>query len=474
MEERETQNALLDIAANLLLEIDLFGRILYANAAAERTFSQPHLLGRLLEDLLAPAAFRQLQEAIRDSMSGEHSNNLLLEIKKRYYMVFIRPSHTKVSLCLEDITDKIELSQQLEKLSRRLEFAERTTLLGYWELDLNSRKFYWSAEMYRIFGVDPKENRPQHNYIRDLIDPEDLPLYKEKLRELIQTFVPVEGLLRIRRPDKKLIYCFFKASLRSENNRRFIAGTFQDLTLLIETQLHLEQAVQRAEELSSAKSYFLAQASHDLRQPMQALKIFISALLDEKLSPEQQNLVNKIDESSSNLNNLLDNLLDISRIEAGGLSYHPSSFDLGSLISGLAREYRELAAGKNIDFRFIPFHCIIISDPILIERIIRNLLNNAFKYTKNKIILGVKRHKKSISILVADNGCGISHEEQSKIFGDFYQSRQCASRKKLGAGLGLAIVSRIAKLLSAQVDVCSIPGQGSCFSLELPYKKTPL
>lgn len=474
MEKRENKDYLLDLSTNLLLETDPLGRILYANAVARRTFERQDLTGLSLEDLQPDKAFRQLQHGIKETLASGLSNSLLLEIRRRSYMTLIRPEENKAALCLNDITEKAELAAQLDKVSRRLEFAERTTLLGYWELDLHTRRFYWSAEMYRIFGVDPHANRPQHNYIRDLIIPEDLPLYKEKLRELLQTSVPVEGLLRIQRPDKKQVYCFFKASLRYENNRRFIAGTFQDLTLLIETQLQLEEAVRRAEELSSAKSYFLAQASHDLRQPMQALKIFISALLDEKLSPQQQNLVHKIDESSSNLNNLLDNLLDISRIEAGGLAFHPASFDLGKLLSGLAREYRDLAQSRKIEFRFIPFRQVVFSDPLLIERIIRNLLNNAFKYTQNKILLGIKRHKKKILIMVLDNGCGISPEEQSKIFGDFYQSRQCPSQKKMGAGLGLAIVSRIAGLLGADIRVYSQLGKGSCFTLELPYKKTPL
>ena len=182
----------------------------------------------------------------------------------------------------------------------------------------------------------------------------------------------------------------------------------------------------------------------------------------------------KIEDSAENLNSLLDNLLDISKIEAGGIEYHPSVFDIGLLISGLAREYRALAQSRQIDFRYIPLHQYVQSDPILIERVIRNLLNNAFKYTKDKVVLGVRNRKNDIRIVVMDNGCGIAPEDKANIFKDFYQSKQCFNCKKQGAGLGLAIVSRIAALLNTQIEVDSKLGQGSSFCFNIPKNKTPL
>lgn len=108
---------------------------------------------------------------------------------------------------------------------------------------------------------------------------------------------------------------------------------------------------------------------------------------------------------------MLDNLLDISKIEAGGVDYRPVVFDIGLLVGGLAREYRELAKDKDISFRCVPLHQYVNSDPVLIERVIRNLLNNAFKYTKDKILLGVRRCGKDVCLIVMDNGCGIAPED---------------------------------------------------------------
>lgn len=475
MEETAEPQRLLNISTNLLLELDNSGHIVYANHKACRVWNITCSGNPRLIDYLDAVSVNVFDNAVNRVITEHHPYNFILTDHGRLYSSSLYPSiYGHLALCLEDITGRHEMSIRLQKVSQRLEFAERTTRLGYWELDITTHKIYWSAEMYRIFGVDSRGLSPRRNLIREQMIPEDIPVYKAKLRELLVSQKPVEGILRIRRQDKRLIYCAFKASLVYENHRRLIAGTFQDISALIETQQELSCAKQKAEELSEAKSYFLAQASHDLRQPMQALKIFIATLAEEKLSNRQHKLVQKIEDSADNLNSLLDNLLDLSRIEAGGVEYQPTAFDIGLLVTGLAREYRELAHNRNIRFNYIPLHQYVWSDPILIERVIRNLLNNAFKYTKNKILLGIRNCGDKVCILVMDNGCGIASEDMNNIFQDFYQSRQHIRQKKQGAGLGLAIVSRIARLLKTEIIVKSKPGQGSCFSFTISKTKNPL
>lgn len=475
MEEIAEPQRLLNISTNLLLELNTSGHILYANNKAVRTWNIPEHRNYRLIDCLDAISVNVFDNALNRVMTEHRPYHFILTDQDKLYAAYLYPAiGGHLSLCLEDITEKHKLSQKQQQTARRLEFAERTTHLGYWELDIQSRKIYWSKEMYRIFGVKHQNLSPHRNLIREQMLAEDIPLYKSKLKELLTKEQPVDGTLRLKRLDGKLIYCSFKASLIYENHRRLIAGTFQDITPMIETQQQLKQAQEKAEKLSQAKSYFLAQASHDLRQPMQSLKIFIATLQEEDLLPSQQNLVQKIEDSTENLSSLLDNLLDISKIEAGGLEYHPSVFDIGLLLSGLAREYREQAQNRQINFHYIPSHQYVCSDPILIERVVRNLLNNAFKYTKDKILLGIRHHQNYIRVVVMDNGCGIAPEDKDNIFKDFYQSKQCFNFKKQGAGLGLAIVSRIAALLKTQIDVESKLGQGSSFCFDIPKNKIPL
>jgi len=474
MEETAESQHLLNISTNLLLELNNSGHILYANQKAIQTWNIPERKNYRVIDCLDALSVNIFDNALNRVMTERRPYYFILTDRNKLYAAHLYPAENgRLLLSLDDITERHNLSQQLQRTRRRLNFAERTTCLGYWELDTQSRKIYWSDQMYRIFGLQQSKLSPHRNLIRERMLSEDLPVYKNKLKELLNTEQPVEGTLRIRRIDGKIIYCAFKADLIYENHHRLIAGTFQDITRMTEIQQELEQAKSRAESLNQAKSYFLAQASHDLRQPMQSLKIFISTLQEENLSGKQRQLVQKIEDSADNLNTLLDNLLDISKIEAGGIEFQPAVFDIGLLISGLAREYRALAQNRRIIFKYIPLHQYVYSDPVLIERIIRNLLNNAFKYTKNKILLGIRSRGNYIKIMVMDNGCGIAPEDKENIFRDFYQSRQCFNRKKQGAGLGLGIVSRIAALLKTQIEVKSKLGQGSCFSFNINKKEPP-
>jgi len=220
------------------------------------------------------------------------------------------------------------------------------------------------------------------------------------------------------------------------------------------------------EDLS--KSFFLAQISHDLRQPMQALSIYVCSLLGEKLTPEQYHIAKNIESSTNNLKNMLNNLLDISQIDARGLLYTPQTLDTKELLTRIAEEYKIIAQCQHIKF-YSGFHQgLVYSDSICIERIVRNLLSNALKYNGGKIIFGSRQEQNYIRIFVIDNGCGISADEIDKIFNAFYQSNQSNENRYIGAGLGLTICKKLAQILGTKIEVKSIEGRGTCFSFSLP------
>lgn len=465
--ELERCEALLNISTNIFLETTSHGIIKYANSHAQNIFGA-NLIGRNIISFFPGAEAELFLEKIIFAAENNQSGILYLALELRYYKFYFYQYHQNCLICIEDITERRDLSNALAKASQRLDFAEKTAKLGYWELDYEQKKIYWSLEMFRIFGATPAEISPKRNLIRELVFKEDIPIYKNKLRELVHNQKPVEGQLRIRRLDGRMRYCFFKASIITDDGHRKIAGTFQDLTSIIETQIALEKARDLAEDMNRAKSFFLAQASHDLRQPMQALSMFISAMSEEHLNPRQTMLINKIEASADNLKTLLDNLLDLSKLEAGGIQCESINFNIGELLKKIASEYIELAKQRQLSFRFIPHQCIIFSDPVLVERIIRNLLTNAFKYTRSKILLGCKWHKDYIRIIISDNGVGIKAEEQEKIFDEFYQCRDIPDNRLNGAGLGLAIVKRISDIINTKIHFDSIPNQGTCFYFDLP------
>ena len=223
------------------------------------------------------------------------------------------------------------------------------------------------------------------------------------------------------------------------------------------------------EDLS--KSFFLAQISHDLRQPMQALGIYICSLLAEDLPPEQYKIAKMIESSANNLRNMLNNLLDITQIDTRGLKYTPEDIEIKTLLTRIANDYKTISKCQHIKF-YNHFHQgYIYSDAICIERIVRNLLSNALKYNAGKIIFGARKEKNNIRIYVIDNGCGINKEDINNIFKDFYQSKQNKENRYNGAGLGLSICQRLAKIINSKIEVYSIEGRGSCFSFCLPLIK---
>lgn len=467
----EQESFLLKISTNLFIVSDSEGTVSFASPKAVLLFGLSDKKDIRLSSCLNRDNWLALRRHIGDVLLTKIPGYFTLRHQNRFFNVYIYSHHGQAVQCWEDITERRQLSQALHRTAERLEFAEKTTGLGYWELDIKARKLYWSAQMYRLFGLNARAISHKRNIIRDHILPEDYPVYHQKLNELVHSGKPVDGILRLRRSDAAIIHCAFKAAMFRDGERNKIAGTFQDITKLIEMQQDLNRAKHRAEASARSKSYFLAQASHDLRQPMQALRIFISTMEEEPLNNHQQELLGKISASADNLNNLLDNLLDISKLDSDGFAASLGNFDISDLLKNIFFEFNEIARSRGIHFHTSLCHYRVCSDALLVERVVRNLLSNAFKYTRNKVLLGCKREGDRIRVLVMDNGAGIVAEEKERIFDEFYQSRNTNDNNRDGAGLGLSIVRRIADILNLDIAVDSRPGRGSSFSFLLPLEK---
>ncbi|AWK85201.1 hybrid sensor histidine kinase/response regulator [Azospirillum thermophilum] len=234
-------------------------------------------------------------------------------------------------------------------------------------------------------------------------------------------------------------------------------------------------ALMLAERANAAKTHFLAAASHDLRQPVQSLVLLTSALAGRLADHPAAALVGSIETAVEALCRLLDAILDVSKLDAGTVSPNVQTVPLGTIFERLESEYRMRAAEKGIGFHTVGTGLSIQADPALLERIIRNLLENALRYTdKGRILLGCRRTRNSLRIQICDTGIGIPPEHLERIFHEFYQVSNPARDRGKGLGLGLAIVERLARLLGYRVQVASQPGKGSCFTLEIPVEAAPV
>ncbi len=224
-----------------------------------------------------------------------------------------------------------------------------------------------------------------------------------------------------------------------------------------------------AERANQAKSRFFAAASHDLRQPLHALSLFVAALKARNQQPEAQILIDNIEASTAAMELLFNALLDISRLDAGTIEAHPVHFPLHKLLLDLDQQFSALAAEKQLRLRFRPCDVTLYSDPLLLERILANLIANAIRYTDDGgVLVACRRRGRSIRLSVIDTGRGIAPDQQESVFQEFVQLHNPARDRSKGLGLGLAIVSRLGRLLGHRVDLRSRPGHGSTFSLDIP------
>ena len=227
----------------------------------------------------------------------------------------------------------------------------------------------------------------------------------------------------------------------------------------------LESAKRDAEHANDAKSRFLAAIGHDLLQPLHAAHLFADALA-QRADPPEREIALQIGGALDSTTDLLTTLLDMSRLEAGGLVPEPRDFPLSDVLDPLVSEFRILAAERGLRLRHRPTREWIRSDPQLLRRVLQNFLANALRYTtEGSVLLGVRRHGATLRIEVHDTGPGIDRDQHQAIFEEF---RRGVDAPGQGLGLGLAIAERIAGLLGAQVQLSSLPGSGSMFAIKVP------
>ena len=233
-----------------------------------------------------------------------------------------------------------------------------------------------------------------------------------------------------------------------------------------------EAARGQAEIANRAKTQFFAAASHDLRQPLHAMGLFAEALRQRVSEPEVAQLVLSINESVDALEGLFSELLDITRIDSGGVEVKRLAFPMGPLLRRIRLHFEPAAFEKGLRLRLRGEVHTVLADPLLVERILRNLVANAIRYTADGTVLVSCRRRGATALLqVWDTGAGIARVDQERIFDEFYQlptppAATLDARK--GLGLGLAIVKRLAGLLDAPLSLHSTPGRGSVFTLALP------
>ncbi len=265
-----------------------------------------------------------------------------------------------------------------------------------------------------------------------------------------------------------------RISIRSGDEFETLGAQFNSMaSQLQDSYATLERKVdERTRELelaNLAKSRFIAVASHDLRQPLHALGLFVGQLRGHVPSTEGRALVERIDGAIVNMNELFTALLDISKLDAGVLVPDLTEFPVDHLLRRMDATFAAAAHAKGLSLRVVSSSAWVRSDVILLERILQNLVSNAVRFAaRGGVVVGCRRRGSALRIDVCDSGPGIPKDQQRNVFGEFYQLAGPRQDRHRGLGLGLAIVDRLCRLLGHRIELASTPGKGSRFAILVP------
>src|SRR5579864_8050038 len=239
------------------------------------------------------------------------------------------------------------------------------------------------------------------------------------------------------------------------------------------TRLNSELALAKsaAEDASTSKTRFLAAASHDILQPLNAARLYVTSLVERQNGGEDSRLVENIDDSLEAIEEIIGALLDISRLDAGAMTTSITSFKFGDLMRSLEIEFAPIARAKALKLTFVPCSLPVQSDRLLLRRLLQNLISNAIKYTpQGRVLVGCRRRGKTLQIGIYDTGVGIPLLRRGEIFKEFHRLEQGA-RIARGLGLGLSIVERLARVLGHGIAIDANAGGGSFFAVTVPTAK---
>lgn len=389
-----------------------------------------------------------------------------------------------------DISDRKQYETALQENEERWKLALEGAGHGVWDWNMQTNTTLYSRRWKTILGYTEDEIGDSAGEWITRIHPEDQSYVEKTLADILNrtgqgNAACIEFRMRCKDGHWRWMLGTGLLVSRDEAGKPLrMVGTLNDISqrkqIEEELRLTLAELDQRrldAEQLASAKSHFLNAASHDLRQPLYATQLFSDALSDTPLAPAQRELLGNLQLSIQAMSAQLESLLDVSRLDMGKLQPQPRVLPLGIVFQNLAATYAPIAARSGISLNFHSGDYFIHTDPVLLGRLLGNLIDNALKFAHRqhgRVLVCARPARRGVRIEVRDNGPGIEDEHQRRIFDEYYQTGNPARTPGEGLGLGLAIVQRITRLLDLPLTLHTRCGQGTTFAITVPLAENKL
>ncbi|MEI7607660.1 MAG: PAS domain S-box protein [Rhodospirillaceae bacterium] len=485
-DSQEVATALMNATADAALLLDRDGVLLAANEELARRFGVQvsDLIGRIFFDFLPPElaeSRRNVCRAVIDSgVPMSHPDERMgMILENRLYPV---PSADgiirRVAIHSRDITEKFRADQNIQRLLGRQTAILSNTPVGIAIIDLDQCFLEANQAFYKIFGWGSDEIIGRSTRI--LYDSES---DCEHLSARIYPMITKGGVFRdevqMRRRDGSDVWIRLVGRMVDVSNASLgVIWAFEDITDRKRNELALLHAQQQAEAANRAKSAFLANMSHEIRTPITSVMGVIDLLRRTNVNDEQATYLNVLAGATETLLTILNDILDISKIEAGKLSVESVEFMLPDTMDNIYSLVDGMATAKGLDLTLEGQEALpraVVGDPVRLKQVLYNLTSNAIKFTQHgsviirTTILNKTKSATTIRFEIADTGIGMSSEQVARLFQPFSQADTSTTRRFGGTGLGLAISKRLVELMGGEIEVESAVGHGSLFRVTLPF-----
>lgn len=492
LRDKDILVGILKISSKAIIVADDAGRILMFSAGAEAIFGYraEEILGRSIARLIPPR-FRVAHTRHVAQFAGGPGDSRVMgdrspisALRKSGEEFPVEASLSKLQTAdglifttiVRDITERRRAEEAVARSERRLTVALENASLHVFEMDYRARTLLKTGAEDTFF-----DRAVTFDDLRQDIWFGVRPDYRSQAESAWRRHMETGAGFRIETPmnraDGREVWGLLTAELIEDENGRplRLIGALQDITNRRRAEAAIVEAAAAADAANIAKSAFLATMSHEIRTPLNGILGMAQAMANDELSPAQEERLDVVRQSGEALLAILNDVLDLSKIEAGKLDLEAIHFDLGELVRGVQAAFASLATKKGLSLVFDigPAEGVYLGDPTRVRQILYNLISNALKFTETgEVRVSAARQDGAVRLAVADTGIGMTPEALSHLFSAFVQADKTTTRRFGGTGLGLAISRELAELMGGSIQAKSAPGRGATFEVLLPLRRT--